>query len=139
TVTANADGSFTLTLQVSAYGPTDATRLVGLLKSDNGWMPDGSLPALRIDVPFTAPTEATAAGTTNTSDAPPAALGLGTLALAFLGGLILNLMPCVFPVLGIKILGFVNQSGSDKRKIVLHGIMFTLGVLLSFWALAGAL
>ena len=139
TVTANADGSFTLKLQVSAYGPDDATRLVGLLKSDNGWMPDGSLPALRIDVPFTAPTEAMAAGTTTTDAAPPATLGLGTLALAFLGGLILNLMPCVFPVLGIKILGFVNQSGSDKRKIVLHGVMFTLGVLLSFWALAGAL
>jgi thiol:disulfide interchange protein DsbD len=53
--------------------------------------------------------------------------------------LILNLMPCVFPVLGIKILGFVNQSGSDKGKVVKHGLVFTLGVLLSFWALAGLL
>lgn len=139
TVTANADGSFTLSLQVSPYGP-DTERLVGLLKSDNGWKADGSLPALRIDVPFTAPAETAVAGTTTTTDvAPPAALGIGTLALAFLGGLILNLMPCVFPVLGIKILGFVNQSGSDKRKIVLHGVMFTIGVLVSFWALAGVL
>src|SRR5690606_255876 len=89
--------------------------------------------------PFTAPSKAAAAAGTTTTDATPATLGLGTLALAFLGGLILNLMPCVFPVLGIKILGFVNQSGSDKRKIVLHGLMFTLGVLLSFWALAGVL
>ena len=48
-------------------------------------------------------------------------------------------MPCVFPVLGIKILGFVNQAGSDRRKVTLHGIAFTVGVLLSFWALAGAL
>ncbi|MEZ5413032.1 MAG: protein-disulfide reductase DsbD family protein [Opitutaceae bacterium] len=131
TVTANVDGSYTLKLQVSAYGPADATRLVGLLKSDHGWMPDGSLPALRIDVPLTATTAAVAPIT--------AKLGMGTLALALLGGLILNLMPCVFPVLGIKILGFVNQSGSDKRKIVLHGVMFTLGVLVSFWALAGVL
>ena len=62
-----------------------------------------------------------------------------TLLLALAGGLILNLMPCVFPVLGIKILGFVNQSGNDKSKIVKHGLVFTAGVLLSFWALAGAL
>jgi thiol:disulfide interchange protein DsbD len=48
-------------------------------------------------------------------------------------------MPCVFPVLGIKILGFVNQAGADRRKVTLHGIVFTSGVLLSFWALAGVL
>lgn len=57
----------------------------------------------------------------------------------FLGGLVLNLMPCVFPVIGIKILGFVQQSGQDKRKIMLHGLAFTLGVLISFWALSGFL
>src|SRR5205823_660072 len=64
---------------------------------------------------------------------------LGTLALAFAGGLILNLMPCVFPVLGIKILGFVNQAGHERGKVVAHGLVFTLGVLLSFWSLAGLL
>ncbi len=62
-----------------------------------------------------------------------------TLLLAFVGGMILNLMPCVFPVLGIKILGFVNQSGHDRKKVTLHGLVFALGVLLSFWALAGVL
>ncbi|MCC6416366.1 MAG: hypothetical protein IT582_10700, partial [Opitutaceae bacterium] len=140
TVTANADGSFTLALQISPDSAPDAPRLTGLLLSANGWMADGALPALRIDVPFTtANAAAVGATTTSATDTPPAALGLGTLVLAFLGGLILNLMPCVFPVLGIKILGFVNQSGSDQRKIVLHGLMFTLGVVLSFWALAGAL
>ena len=64
---------------------------------------------------------------------------LGTLLLAFLGGVVLNLMPCVFPVLGIKVLGFVNQAGSDRGKVVLHGLVFAAGVLVSFWALAGAL
>jgi thiol:disulfide interchange protein DsbD len=59
--------------------------------------------------------------------------------LAFVGGLILNLMPCVFPVLGIKILGFVNQAGADRGKVALHGWVFSLGVLASFWALAGLL
>jgi thiol:disulfide interchange protein DsbD len=48
-------------------------------------------------------------------------------------------MPCVFPVLGIKILGFVNQAGADRRKVTLHGLVFALGVVVSFWALAGAL
>jgi thiol:disulfide interchange protein len=57
----------------------------------------------------------------------------------FFGGLILNLMPCVFPVIGIKILGFVQQSGQDKKKIILHGLAFTAGVLISFWILSGIL
>ena len=56
-----------------------------------------------------------------------------------LGGLILNLMPCVFPVIGLKIMGFVQQAGSDRRKIALHGVMFTLGVLASFAVLSGIL
>lgn len=56
-----------------------------------------------------------------------------------LGGLILNLMPCVFPVIGLKIMGFVKQAGEDRRKIVLHGITFTLGVLASFGVLSGIL
>ncbi len=63
----------------------------------------------------------------------------GLLLGGFIGGLILNLMPCVFPVLGLKIMGFVNQAGEDRRRIVLHGLVFTLGVLVSFWLLAGLL
>jgi thiol:disulfide interchange protein len=60
-----------------------------------------------------------------------AALGI------FLGGLLLNLMPCVFPVLGLKVLGFVEQAGSDMRKVRIHGLVFTLGLLFSMWVLAG--
>ncbi|MFH1497222.1 MAG: cytochrome c biogenesis protein CcdA, partial [Verrucomicrobiota bacterium] len=79
----------------------------------------------------------TRAGEASTTEA---GAGLaGTLALALVGGLILNLMPCVFPVLGIKILGFVNQAGGDRRKVTLHGLAFTGGVLASFWVLAGVL
>jgi thiol:disulfide interchange protein DsbD len=61
------------------------------------------------------------------------------LLIGFVGGLILNLMPCVFPILGLKIMGFVNQAGEDRRKVVLHGLVFSGGVLLSFWILAGLL
>jgi len=56
-----------------------------------------------------------------------------------LGGLILNLMPCVFPVIGLKIMGFVQQAGSDRKKIALHGVTFALGVFASFGVLSGIL
>jgi len=56
-----------------------------------------------------------------------------------IGGLILNLMPCVFPVIGLKIMGFVQQAGEDRRSIALHGISFTVGVLASFAVLSGIL
>jgi len=61
------------------------------------------------------------------------------LFFAFIGGMILNLMPCVFPVLGLKVMGFAQMSGNDPKKIKIHGIVFTLGVLVSMWVLAGAL
>jgi thiol:disulfide interchange protein DsbD len=131
-------GGFTLTLPISPDGPKDPPRLIGVLTSDKGWRADGQLPGLRIDVAFGAGQSPAAVG--QAGAVPPAAAGLlGTLALAFVGGLILNLMPCVFPVLGIKILGFVNQAGADRRKVTLHGLVFTAGVVLSFWVLAGLL
>jgi thiol:disulfide interchange protein DsbD len=65
--------------------------------------------------------------------------GFGVAVLfAFLGGLILNLMPCVLPVLSIKILGFAGH-GADARTLRLHGTLYALGVVGSFLLLAGAL
>ena len=61
------------------------------------------------------------------------------LLFAFLGGMILNLMPCVFPVLGIKVLGFVQQAGNDKSKIKYHGLSFAGGIIISLWALVSIL
>ena len=58
---------------------------------------------------------------------------------AVIGGLILNLMPCVFPVISLKIMGFVSQGGEDKRKIFHHGLAFAGGAMLFFWILAGSL
>jgi thiol:disulfide interchange protein len=57
----------------------------------------------------------------------------------WIGGLILNLMPCVFPVIGLKIMGFVQQAGENRRSIALHGITFALGVFASFAVLSGVL
>lgn len=61
----------------------------------------------------------------------------GYLLFAFIGGLILNIMPCVFPVLGIKIMSVVQQAGEDKKQVLLHGLAYTLGILLCFWAMGG--
>ncbi len=58
---------------------------------------------------------------------------------AFVGGMILNLMPCVFPVISLKILGFVKQAGEDPRAVWHHGLVFAAGVLVSFWILSGLL
>lgn len=61
----------------------------------------------------------------------------GYLLFAFIGGLILNIMPCVFPVLGIKVLSVVQQAGEDKKHVLMHGLSYTLGILVCFWALGG--
>lgn len=61
----------------------------------------------------------------------------GYLLFAFIGGLILNIMPCVFPVLGIKIMSVVRQAGEDQRQVLLHGLAYTVGILICFWALGG--
>ena len=58
---------------------------------------------------------------------------------AFLGGLILNIMPCVFPILSIKILRFVEQSGDSTYKTIQQGLLFSLGVIVSFLAIAALL
>jgi thiol:disulfide interchange protein len=58
---------------------------------------------------------------------------------AFLGGLILNCMPCVLPVISLKIMSFVNMAGESRSKTFKHGLVFSIGVLMSFWVLAGAL
>ncbi len=60
-------------------------------------------------------------------------------ALAFLGGLILNLMPCVFPVLSIKVMSLVRHSGEGPARVRLHGLAYTAGVLAAFLGLAGLL
>jgi len=143
-------GTWIITKPLDPAADLKTARLTGVLTSENGWAPGAGFGGLVIDVEFSsevgrgvpsAPSSNPPVSGLKSQVAPPAAAGglLATLLLAFVGGLILNLMPCVFPVLGIKVLGFVNQSGNAKAKIVQHGLVFALGVLLSFWALAGVL
>jgi thiol:disulfide interchange protein/DsbC/DsbD-like thiol-disulfide interchange protein len=66
----------------------------------------------------------------------------GALAGAFVAGVMLNLLPCIFPVLGLKISGFVEQAQGDSKTVKLHALVFAAGILVSLWilgAIVGAL
>lgn len=98
--------------------------------------------------PATDPAKGTSASTGTDTPAASATPSKGSaqqvnifkqLILAFLGGLILNIMPCVFPVLGIKVTSVVHQSAEEPRRVMLHGLAYTAGILVSFWALVGVL
>ena len=64
---------------------------------------------------------------------------LRTFALAFLGGLLLNLMPCVFPVLFLKGLALVNSGHREQDRLRAHGLVYAGGIVVSFWVLVGVL
>jgi len=78
-----------------------------------------------------------AGGPAPAPESPAPALA-SVLVLALLGGLVLNLMPCVFPILSIKALSLIQQARRPLRETRLHGLAYTLGVLGSF-ALLGCL
>ncbi len=78
-----------------------------------------------------------AAGTTGTITT---ASGVATAILfGLLGGIILNLMPCVFPILSMKALGLVELSGADRRTARSSGVFYTIGILVAFTVIAVAL
>jgi thiol:disulfide interchange protein DsbD len=83
----------------------------------------------------------TTASTTQPGGARPMLLSelARAAALAFLGGLLLNLMPCVFPVLFLKGLALVNSGNEERHKLRMHGFVYAVGILGSFWVLVGAL
>lgn len=117
----NADGAFTL-------GVESKTGLRGVLAIKG---PDGER-GWEITVEPSAGARPTAA--------PISLAQLWTvLAFGFLGGLILNLMPCVLPVISLKIFGFIRQAGQSRRRIALHGLAFSAGIFAWFLGLAAAI
>ena len=121
------DDSYTLNVPKSDIA---TKQLTGVLYSKTGWEKGNKREGLIVeDLTFSAK--------------PLEAVGIGKLMGIFggmlLGGLILNLMPCVFPVIGLKIMGFAQQAGEEKKKVVLHGLTFAAGVILSFWVISGLL
>ena len=61
------------------------------------------------------------------------------LIFAFIGGLILNIMPCVFPIISLKALSFVSMGGGSTKKVRLHALNFCFGVIISFLTVAMAI
>ncbi|MCE0498468.1 MAG: thioredoxin family protein [Methylacidiphilales bacterium] len=86
----------------------------------------------------TAPPLGTAAATSETATTAQPLLLL-VLGSAFVGGLILNLMPCVLPVLSLKVFALVRHAGENPGAAWRQGAAFTAGVVISFWVLAGLL
>jgi len=64
---------------------------------------------------------------------------VGAIGFAFCGGLILNLMPCVFPVLFLKGLALVQSSREERSRMRAHGMMYALGIVVSFWVIVAML
>ena len=132
------DGIVTMRLVRSPYLTGTPERVSGILLTANGGV-GGEPTAFEFDVPVSA---ATAAGSSATAAAATTAVPptlLFALALAFAGGAILNLMPCVFPVISLKILAFAQSAGDDPRRVRAHGLTFAAGVLIAFWVLAALL
>jgi thiol:disulfide interchange protein DsbD len=79
-----------------------------------------------------------------TIPAPPISVSgsaslLRYVVFALMGGVLLNLMPCVFPVLFIKALALVQSSTSERHAMRVQGLAYTLGILVSFWIVVGVL
>ena len=108
---------------------------------------DGKRYALEIDAPIDGLAAAPASDLAARGAATPAAAPVegaasaslaAMLGLALLGGLILNLMPCVLPVLAMKVFAVVELSGESRRDALKHGLAYSVGVLGSMLALAAA-
>ena len=142
-----ADG-LRLTIPLAEPINSALTTLEGVLVSNQGWGRAHPGKALAVSAPVTyAQTSSTLPGVKDSTSAEaknspqnPNELGLAiALLFAFIGGLILNLMPCVFPVLGIKVMTFVQHAHGEQKRLKQQGLAFLGGVVVSFWVLAALL
>lgn len=130
---ASRPGMAAVRIKVTKMGDEWPVGISGLLAYAGGRSVDVAVPIASGDAGD--PAVASAEG-----DPVPEASGgrplIWMLGLAFLGGLILNIMPCVLPVIALKILGFVKQSREAPGRVRLLGLVYTAGVLSSFLVLA---
>jgi len=125
----------TLSFTIQESRPVSETMLAG---DPDAAVSSSDEPAVEPEV-----AEAAAQSPAEESAAEPPAeqSGLGEilkyLIFAFLGGLILNITPCVLPILPIRIMSIINQAQKDRSKVFKHVMVYTLGVLISFAILAG--
>ncbi len=114
----------TATVEIETTGDLRGVLTVETATGRKGWFvssavsPSSALPAPSSPLP-----------------SPPSTTLWTALLYGFLGGLILNLMPCVLPVISLKIFGFIRQAGEDPRKILGHGLAFVAGIFAWFLGL----
>jgi thiol:disulfide interchange protein len=145
---ATRGGATELTLTKSTHLDGDARRLHGVLVvNGQGYEVDLPLalsagghyaPETPVAAAISPATPAQAAQAAPTRSAPSTSSALALL-LAFLGGIVLNFMPCVFPVLSIKVLSFVQVGAEQRGRLRRQGLFYTLGILASFWVLVTVL
>ncbi|HYI01076.1 protein-disulfide reductase DsbD family protein [Hyalangium sp.] len=151
-LTSEAPGRFRLKGDAAPNAPKEAPRFKGVLRlgtAQTGYQ------SLEVDLPL-APVEvvpvaakapppglplmtppAVAAQVQAGGAAPGMSLGLALL-FAFLGGALLNLMPCVFPVLALKAYGFTRMAQEDQKHVGVHALAYTGGIVGTMLLLAGA-
>ena len=112
-------------------------------KLSSEWSPEpytGAMPAAWNPTSATASSAPASAATTDPSGvevekSAPMSLGYALL-LAFIGGVIMNVMPCVLPVIAIKVLSFVQQAGESRSRILALNLAYSVGVIAVFLSLA---
>ena len=131
-----------LRLARSSFANGTPTKLTGVLALTGRGAGQERL-AVEVDAPVVAMTQLGAGTSTGASAGIGSAGGLLALVtaglLALLGGTLLNLMPCVLPVLSIKALGVAESAAHDARTARRHTLLFAAGVLVSMWALVATL
>jgi thiol:disulfide interchange protein DsbD len=136
-VTASGAAKVRIKKTVTKYEGAWPSELAGLVVRN--LKDHGKTEAFEVKFPILA--SASGAAATTTTQAPPPATADKSLwrmlLYAFIGGLILNVMPCVLPVISLKILGFVNQSKESPGRVRLLGMLYGAGVVVSFLVLAG--
>jgi thiol:disulfide interchange protein DsbD len=127
-----------LRLVRSPYASGTPARLTGVLTFAGS---GGAGLAVEVDAPVVSMAQLAPAGGSASADAGAGGwLALATAGLlALLGGTLLNLMPCVLPVLSIKALGVAEAAAHDARTARRHALLFGAGVLVSMWTLVGGL
>ena len=145
---------YRLTLRPAEVPIGEWTSLTGVLVAGSAAGAAAPPLAFAVDVPIEGvgaaplpPSAALASGATGSAATATVAAGsplpfIAAVALAFAGGLLLNLMPCVFPVLSIKLLALLRQAGDDaagRRQRRRHALLYTAGVVVTFLSLAALL
>lgn len=126
-----ADGGRSITVPIKEGG-SPALNWSGVITATSA---DGKREGWTISSPVTAPGQSTVPAVAAAAPANDGPFAL-TLLFAFLGGLIMNVMPCVLPVIALKIFGFVGQGRQDPRRVFRLGLAFNAGVFAFFLGLA---